>query len=125
MSYQLTVTEKPGYLHFAVTGPNTMENVSGYLQDAFREAEVRNCPNILIEERLSGRRLETWDVYQIAAAGGNQLAGRMNAVAYVDVNARGDLMKFAETVLNNRGLPMQVFATVAEAEAWLAGKIVT
>ncbi|HEY7753282.1 MAG TPA: hypothetical protein VH856_05660 [Steroidobacteraceae bacterium] len=122
MSYQLAISEKPGYLHFTVTGPNTVENVRGYLQDVFREAEVRNCASILIEERLTGKRLETWDVYQIAAAGGSQLAGRMNAVAYVDVNAHGDLMKFAETVLNNRGLPMNVFATVAEAEAWLAGR---
>lgn len=74
MPYRLTVSEKPGYMHFTVTG---------YLQDVFREAEARNCPNILIEERLSGRRLETWDVYQIAATSGNQLAGRMNAAAKV------------------------------------------
>ena len=31
-------------------------------------------------------------------------------------------MKFAETVANNRGVPINVFATVAEAEEWLAGK---
>ena len=34
-----------------------------------------------------------------------------------------DLMKFAETVANNRGVPVNLFATVAEAEAWLAGKL--
>jgi len=32
-------------------------------------------------------------------------------------------MKFAETVANNRGVPMTVFATVAETEIWLAGKM--
>ncbi|HEU0223817.1 MAG TPA: hypothetical protein VFR29_00105 [Steroidobacteraceae bacterium] len=104
LSYQLTVSEKPGYLHFTVTGPNTVENVSGYLQDVLREAELRNCTSILIEERLTGRRLETWDVYQIAAGGG-QHAGRLDAVA------------------NNRGLPMSVFETFAEAEAWLATRV--
>jgi hypothetical protein len=122
MSYQLTVSEKPGYLHFTVTGPNTVANVTGYLAEALREAELRNCTNILIEERLTGRRLETWDVYQIAAGGG-QLAGRLKAVAYVDTNAQGGLMKFAETVANNRGMPMNVFETVAEAEAWLAARV--
>jgi hypothetical protein len=40
----------------------------------------------------------------------------------VDVNAGGDLMKFAETVANNRGIPMNLFKTVAEAEAWLTRK---
>jgi hypothetical protein len=31
-------------------------------------------------------------------------------------------MKFAETVANNRGIPMNLFKTVAEAEAWLTRK---
>jgi hypothetical protein len=43
-------------------------------------------------------------------------------MACVDVNAGGELMRFAETVANNRGVPMNVFATVAEAENWLADK---
>jgi len=47
----------------------------------------------------------------------------MNAVAYVYVNAHGDLMQFAATVLDNRGLPMSVFATVAEAESWLTARV--
>jgi len=49
--------------------------------------------------------------------------GKFQAVAYVDVNAEGDLMKFAETVASNRGLPMMVFATVPEAESWISSKV--
>ena len=123
MSYQLQIVEKPTYLHATVTGPNTLENVAGYLQDIMRECEARQCFNVLIEERLTGRRLETWDVYQIASDNSSLARGVFRAIAYVDVNAGGDLMKFAETVANNRGLPMTVFSTVAEAETWLAGKL--
>jgi hypothetical protein len=122
MSYQLQITEKPTYLHAIVTGPNTMENVVGYLKDIVRECEARQCFDVLIEERLAGRRLETWDVYQIASDSSTLARGLLRAVAFVDVNAGGELMKFAETVANNRGVPMTLFATVAEAEAWLAGK---
>ncbi len=122
MSYQLKITEKPTYLHAVVTGPNTAENVMGYLQDLLRECEARQCFNVLIEENLTGRRLETWDVYQIASDGSAQARGVFHAIAYVDVNAGGELMKFAETVATNRGVPMSVFRTVAEAEQWLAGK---
>ncbi|MEX0734064.1 MAG: hypothetical protein WDZ66_04875 [Steroidobacteraceae bacterium] len=122
MSYQLNIIEKPTYLHAIVTGANTMENVLGYLQDVQRECEARQCFNVLIEENLVGRQLETWDVYQIAAEGSAKARGIFQSVAYVDVNAGGDLMKFAETVANNRGLPMSVFETVAEAEKWLTGK---
>lgn len=123
MSYQLTIIEKPTYLHAIVTGTNTIENVLGYLQELYRECQGRNCFNVLIEENLTGRRLETWDVYQIAAEGSAKTQGLFRSVAYVDVNATGELMKFAETVANNRGLPMTVFSTVAEAEKWLTGKL--
>lgn len=122
MSYEITINEKPTYLHAVVTGANTLENVVGYLQDLQRECEARQCFNVLIEENLVGRRLETWDVYQIAAEGSARTRGVFKSVAYVDVNAGGELMKFAETVANNRGLPLTVFATVAEAEQWLTGK---
>jgi len=122
MSYQLTIVEKPTYLHAIVTGPNTMENVMRYLQELPRECQSRQCFNVLIEENLTGRRLETWDVYQIAAEGSTRTHGLFSSVADVDVNAGGELKKFAETEANNRGVPMTVFATVVEAEKWLAGE---
>lgn len=122
MSYQLTITEKPGYLHCIVTGRNTLENVAAYLQELARECETRNCFRVLIEEHLIGRRLETWDVYQVVTEGSARNLARFQAMAYVDVNAEGELMKFAETVASNRGLPMTVFATVPEAENWLTSK---
>jgi hypothetical protein len=122
MAYQLEIIEKPNYLHAIVTGKNTMENVVGYLKDLLKECEARRCFNVLIEERLEGRRLETWDVYQIASDSSTLARGFFKNVAYVDVNAGGELMKFAETVANNRGVPMTLFPTVAEAEAWLAPK---
>jgi len=122
MPYQLTLIEKPTYLHAVVTGDNTPANVKGYLQELQRECESRQCFNVLIEEQLTGRRLETWDVYEIASEGSAKARGFFHAIAFVDVHAHGELMKFAETVVNNRGVPMSVFATVAEAEQWLAGR---
>jgi hypothetical protein len=43
----------------------------------------------------------------------------LEAIAYVDVNGASDLMHFAETVAVNRGLPIAVFSTIADAETWL------
>lgn len=123
MSYQLAITEKPGYLHCIVTGRNSLENVAAYLQELARECEARNCFRVLIEEHLVGRRLETWDVYQVVTEGSARNLGKFQALAYVDVNAEGDLMQFAETVASNRGLPMTVFATVPEAESWISSKV--
>jgi len=40
-------------------------------------------------------------------------------MAYVDLNAEGDVMRFAEDVAVNRGFPVRVFPTVAAADEWL------
>ena len=122
MSYSLSFTQKPAYLHAVVTGSNTKENVAHYLEEILRECVARRCSRLLIEENLLGPRLGTFDVFQIAAEGSNRAQGRFQAIAFVDVNAEGDLMKFSETVATNRGLPVAVFATIAAAEEWLLAR---
>jgi hypothetical protein len=87
-----------------------------------RECITRHDTKVLIEERLEGPRLETVDVFNIAVEGSKRFHGALKAIAYVDVNREGELMQFAETVAFNRGLPVTVFSTVAEAEQWLLGE---
>ena len=122
MSYTLTFILKPAYLHAIVTGVNTEENVAAYLEEILRECIARNCHRVLIEERLEGPRLGTMSVFQIASKGSRRARGQFEAIAYVDMNAKGDLMKFAENVAVNRSLPVSVFSSVSEAKKWLAGK---
>ena len=119
MTYNLTIEQKPEYLHAIVTGRNSKENVSGYLEEVLRECLARDCPRVLIEERLEGPRLRAFDVFQIASKGSGQAFGKLKAIAYVDVNSKGGLMRFAETVAVNRSLPVRLFETIADAEKWL------
>jgi hypothetical protein len=118
-SYTLTITRKPSYLHAVVTGLNSRENVELYLSEILHECTVRNCEKVLIEERLEGPRLDTLDVFDIASKESIPALGHFTAIAYVDVNAEGNLMKFAETVATNRLLPVRVFSSVSDAEKWL------
>jgi len=119
MTYELTIDQKPTYLHAIVTGRNSRENVARYLADILQECIARRCCKVLIEERLDGPRLGTLDVFKIASEGSSRALGVFQAIAYVDVNAGGNLMQFAETVAVNRALPVTVFSTVADAEKWL------
>ena len=120
-SYTLTIEVEGDYLHAIVTGVNSVENVVAYLQQLRRECEARGSFRVLIEERLEGPRLRTLDVFQIASQGVVG-ASHMVAMAFVDVNAEGDLMKFAETVAANRGLPIRLFSSVSDARTWLQRK---
>jgi hypothetical protein len=119
MTYKVTIDQKPTYLWAVVTGRNTRENVVRYIEDVMRECTARNCWRVLIEERLEGMRLETLDVFTLVTQGCFQFRGMLKAMAYVDVNAEGDLMYFAEDVAVNRGFPVKVFSTVDDAEKWL------
>jgi hypothetical protein len=119
MTYKLTIKQEPTQLHVIVSGANTLENVASYLRDILRECKARKCFQVLIEERLEGPRLGTLDVYQIASEGSDRAKGMIEAIAYVDVNAEGKLMKFAETVAVNRGLAVTVFPSMDEARQWL------
>ena len=119
MTYTLTIHEKPTYLHAIVTGLNSRETVKRYLQEIRTECLARGCFRLLLEDRLEGPRLGLLDVFKIASEGSPEVSGMFKAFAYVDVNAQGDLMQFAETVAVNRRLPLAVFSNVADAEQWL------
>ena len=119
MSYQLTIEHKSAYLHIVVTGQNTSDTVSRYMAEVMRECAARQCPRVLIEERLEGPRLGTIEVFGMVSKGSQRFQRTLVAMAYVDVNAQGDTMRFAEDVAVNRGFPVRVFASVAAAEQWL------
>ena len=120
MTYNLSFDKKPNYLHAIVTGQNSRENVKDYMAEIIRECKATNCHRLLIEERLEGSRLDTMTVFQLVSEGSAHAIGLFAAIAYVDVNADGDMMEFAETVGVNRSIPVNIFSTVPDAEQWLS-----
>ncbi len=119
MAFQVRIEERPTHLHFIVTGDNGPDSVAGYMEQVLRECTARQCFRVLIEERLEGPRLGTLQVFGLVSKGSERFRGVLQAMAYVDVNATGDLMGFAENVAVNRAVPVRVFASVAAAQQWL------
>ncbi|MBV8785027.1 MAG: hypothetical protein JOZ67_12630 [Gammaproteobacteria bacterium] len=120
MEYRLTITAEADYLHILVTGTNSPETVAAYLAEVQQACLARQCFRVLIEEDLAGPRLTTFPVFRVAADASERAVGVLQAIAYVDARAQGELMQFAATVARNRGLPVAVFPTVALAREWLA-----
>jgi len=119
LAYELKIEQKAGFLHCLVTGSNTAENVTRYMQEVMQECAARRCPRVLIEERLVGPRLGTMEVFTMVTAGSKRFHGLLEALAFVDLNADAGVMRFAEDVAVNRGIPVKVFRTVEGAEKWL------
>ena len=119
MSYAISFDRRSEYLHAVVTGQNSRENVMSYLQDIQRECVASGCFRVLIEEHLEGPRLGMLDVFKIASREGSGALEQLPTIAYVDVNAIGSSMAFAEDVAVNRGINVRVFNSVTDAEQWL------
>ena len=122
MSFELSIVQRADYLHITVTGTNSKATVAGYLDQVLEECRARRIDKVLLEENLSGPRLGMTDIYEIVSGKSQQAAGALRALAYVDINATDDSMLFAETVAVNRDVPVRVFASVEEAEEWIAGQ---
>ena len=121
MSYTMHVEPRGTYLYITVTGENSPDTVSHYLSEIHDWCLQHNCPNVLLVENLSGPGLRTSSIYELVSEKSARAARVVGRMAYVDINPAHDLgeMKFAENVAVNRGISVQVFATVQEAEAWL------
>src|SRR5262245_25376122 len=113
MTFKLTINRKGTYLHAILTGENTRENAQRYWDEILRECEARRCPRVLVEGRLEGARLPVGDLFQIVLELTGKARGKLEVLAYVDVNAVGNSLQFAETAAVNRGVPAVVFSTVA------------
>ena len=122
MTYRIEFQRKSSYLHVIVEGENTRENVVKYLEDIRLECVAQGVLRVLIEERLEGPRLDASEVFGIVSTASGKSMGVFRALAYVDVHADSDTMKFAETVAVNRGIPVRLFSAVADAEKWLEGR---
>ena len=61
-------------------------------------------------------------VLDLIANESSKSIGLFNVIAYVDLNAGENSMKFIENASVNRSLPVRVFSSVADAEQWLLNK---
>ena len=123
MSYSLEIAKKRGYLHAKVTGKNTKDNVMSYMEELTQECERSRCRCLLIEEKLEGPRLDTRSVFDIASEGSQKSRAQFRAIAYVDTIAETSAMKNAEAFATNRGLKVQTFQTVTDAEKWMVDQV--
>src|SRR6478735_9402596 len=119
-AYSFTVDERDDYLHIVVRGKNDAATIRRYIKETLAASIAHSCPNILVEENLEGPRLGIGEVFQIVAEASASARHDVHRIAFVDIQSARSLsnMKFAETVALNRGMRMNVFPTVADAEQW-------
>src|SRR5215208_3119774 len=103
MKYTLHLTERPKYLHAAVTGERTVPNAMRFLQDAYEACVKARLNRLLLEMNFSGPSLDTLAVYQVISDRSKEGA-LLSRIAYVEASREEDKAGFAETVAINRSV---------------------
>lgn len=119
MACKITTIQKKAYTHFIVEGENTSDNTLYYIREIYKACITHHYKCILIEEQLEGKLLGTMDVYDVVSTISHEILVVFKAIAYVDTKLEKNTINFIENLALNRGLPVNTFATVEEAEKWL------
>ena len=119
MSYHLDIERRGNYLNATITGTNDAETVLRYMNDIKARCTAEDCFRVLIDERLTGPRLDEMQIFDLLSRGSPEALGFFEALAYVDSQQDFEVVKFAETVAVNRGIPIAVFTSTRDAENWL------
>lgn len=118
-AYTLRFEERPGYVRAHVRGErDTVEISLAYWTEIADYCHQHDVRAVLVIEELA-ERAAVLDIYEVAS--GLVALGFQNIrIAFVDRNMDElPMMQFGETVARNRGIDGRVFATEAEADAWL------
>ena len=118
MPYQLTVEQRPTYLHARATGERTPENARRFLKEAYAACVGAGQSDLLLEMQFEGPRLSETSIFDVLS---ERIPDglKLRRIAYVDGARDASQAYFAETVAMNRGVNVRYFASVAEAATWL------
>jgi hypothetical protein len=119
MSYHLTITEQPSYLHATSTGTHTPENAARFLKEAYEACVQRGYSDLLLEMNQSGPSLEMTRIVEVIterSADGLKL----RKIAYVDTSSRDpDRKRFAVSLAIKQGVNARMFRDLDEAKRWM------
>jgi hypothetical protein len=120
MAYTLDAEKRGSYLYITVTGENSPDTVMAYLSEIRDLCIKYSCPNVLVVENLAGPSLSTFNVFDIISKVSESTSQVVRQVGYVDLNPNhdADRLKFAENLAVNRGVFVNIFQTIQEAEKW-------
>jgi hypothetical protein len=120
MSYQLTIEERPAYLHAKVVGERSPANALRFLEEAYAACAKTGRSAVLLEMQLSGPSLSTASIYDVISQRVPD-GMKLRKIAYVQATIDDPAMPyFAETVALNRGVNVRLFPNVAAAARWLS-----
>lgn len=118
--YKITFKYRPTYVHAHVVGKKySYEILMQYFSEIVEACKKKDLKQVLVEEEIS-EITSLVDVFRTASEL-PQLGFSRIRLAFVDHYAKHeDINKFGLLVAAKRGMDVQIFDSVAEADKWLS-----
>jgi len=125
MDYSFSSELKDGYVHVKIRGDSDVPTTARYMEEMFHACQEHKCSYLLIEENVEGEKLSMGDIFELISEKIDRFRPTLRVVAFVDVSPNPSLpnMAFAQDVILNRGIDVNYFRTVPDADAWLRSRI--
>ena len=106
-----------------MSGENSAVNLRRYLREVYETSARMGVSSVLIEEDLRGPILNSVDVYRVVSEASAETSPIILQIAYVDVNPEhvSSSVDLGVAVARDRGVNVQSFRSLSDAEEWLAG----
>ena len=121
MSYELSYTHEPDYLHIQATGIRTVENLIAVAIDFLTESDKHGYRKILVDYRGMTGGLKIIDLYTVGTKNLSELWRTIShpKVSVIDWEDNRERFEFMENVAVNVGVNLRMFTDVDEAMEWL------
>ena len=118
MSYKIIYTNKSGYLHVHISGPESFEAALHFWKELAGKAKAEQINRFLIVDEVSGQ-LTLLEHHNLSLIIARDFFGKI--IAYIDPKTETfENNKFGEDVVYNRGVIAKVFRNEAEGIEWLS-----
>jgi hypothetical protein len=116
--FPTVVSEDRGFIRITISGPTSRARRIGLLERIAAETKSRGINTVLVDSLGSTGEISTMERFDFGQGAARTLGASIK-VAIVLQRSRAD--RFAQTVAQNRGANIGVFADEAAALEWLTG----
>jgi hypothetical protein len=117
LNYSIKIEDRGEYIEATVGGPRvTPEIALAYWREILHRCESENCSKILLDHNFE-EMISMPEMLQIIGPVADLLKGRI--FAFYDRYGNYDIPEAGKVILRSKGIKMQIFHDLAEAQKWL------
>ena len=115
--YSLEIENHGAYLHAIVGGLKVTPRIAlDYWAEIIDQCEDLGCPKILLEHNFV-EMIGMTEMLEVIGPVADMLSGRV--LAFYDTHGHYDIPEAGKAILRSKGIKMQIFHDLKEAERWL------